>query len=113
MLERDKKIGALMMLLSAVLFSFKPIFTKLAYKYSVPSDVLLAMRMLIAIPLFWIVFFVTSDGKKYTHTKKEYIFFILAGFLGFFAAAECGFLSLKYIDASVSTMIIYTYPAIV
>jgi drug/metabolite transporter (DMT)-like permease len=109
----NQKAGMLMMIFSAVLFSFKPVFAKLAYRYGVAPQVLLGMRMLIAVPLFWVFCMFTTSDEKVSISKKDVLFFTLAGFFGFFAAAESGFFSLKYIDVSVSTMIIYTYPSMV
>jgi drug/metabolite transporter (DMT)-like permease len=114
MLLNPQKKGVIMMVFSAVFFSSKPILTKLAYKYGVTPEALLGMRMMIAVPLFWVFLGITTANDKGTPvTKKDVLFFILTGFVGFFLAAETGFSSLKYIDASVSTMIIYTYPSIV
>ena len=109
----DQRSGMIMMFLSAMTFSFKPIFAKLAYRYGVPPHVLLGMRMLIAVPLFWVFLLVTDKSGKVKITVKDIFFFAAAGFLGFFAAAESSFFALEYIDASVNTLIIYTYPAIV
>jgi drug/metabolite transporter (DMT)-like permease len=109
----DQRSGMIMMFLSAVLFSFKPVFAKLAYLYGVQPHVLLGMRMLIAVPLFWIFLLITDKGGKVKVTTKDVLFFAAAGFLGFFAAAESSFFALTYIDASVNTLIIYTYPSIV
>jgi len=109
----NQRSGIIMMILSAVCFSFKPIFAKLAYRHGVEPQVLLGMRMAIAIPLFWIVNYFTSGDSDICITKKDILYFILAGFVGFFLATETSFFALKYIDASVNTLIIYTYPSIV
>ncbi len=108
----SQRSGMIMMIASALLFSFKPIFAKLAYAHGVAPQVLLGMRMLIAVPLFW-GFFLVRSSEKVSVTKKELLLFTTTGFLGFFAAAETSFFALKYIPASINTVIVYTYPSMV
>lgn len=108
----QQKSGMWMMIASALFFSSKPIFTKLAYMHGVAPHVLLGMRMLISVPLFWIFFLMTSK-EKISVGGKDLFLYTVTGFFGFFASAETSFFALDYIEASVNTMIVYIYPSIV
>ena len=48
--------GILMAAVGSVLFSGKAILVKLAFAYGANAETLLALRMLIALPLFWLIY---------------------------------------------------------
>lgn len=112
-MERDgsyRLAGYALAATSAVTFSIKGIFAKILYSYGVDPVTLLALRFMIAMPLFWAALIYFPSGRV---CLRDLITLILSGVIGFYAAALADFYGLLYIDASLERIILYTYPALV
>ncbi|MBI5902832.1 MAG: DMT family transporter [Deltaproteobacteria bacterium] len=95
---------------SAVTFSIKGIFAKILYSYGLDPVTLLALRFMIAMPLFWAALMYFPSERV---SLRDFITLVLSGVIGFYAAALADFYGLLYIDASIERIILYTYPALV
>ena len=111
----SERIGFALALLAAAGFSFKAIFVKLAY--AVPQEVpvdsvtLLALRMLIALPVFAWVGWQSSQGLA-PLSRRDWALLVALGLLGYYGASILDFMGLQYISASLERLILFTYPTI-
>ena len=98
----------------AVLFSGKAVIIKYAYRYSVSPEALLALRMLLALPMFWCVYwFFSRNNKKSPLSKTDYLKLIGLGFIGYFFSSYLDFLGLQYISVGLERILLYLTPTIV
>jgi drug/metabolite transporter (DMT)-like permease len=98
--------GILMAGVGSMLFSGKAILVKLAFGYGANAETLLALRMLMALPLFWGIFWWESRRKAMspiTWTDRTKLFFL--GFLGYFLSSYIDFLGLQYISVGLERII--------
>ena len=69
----------------SILFSGKAILVKLSYRYGVSSEVLLALRMIFAFPMFWIVYYFSRNFEPNTKiTLIDVMKLMWLGFSGYF-----------------------------
>jgi len=97
-----------------MLFSGKAILVKLAFGYGANAETLLALRMLMALPLFWGIFWWESRRKAMnpiTWLDRGKLFFL--GFLGYFLSSYIDFLGLQYISVGLERIVLYLTPTIV
>ena len=113
--RRAYQIGLLCALVGAILFSGKAIIVKLAYRYGVDAETLLALRMAFAAP-----FFVGAVAwSRWRHPQQRALSrqqvgqIIVVGLLGYYAASYLDFLGLRYISAALERLILFLYPTMV
>ena len=97
-----------------MLFSGKAILVKLAFAQGANAETLLALRMLMALPLFWIIFWWESRRKTMgpiTWLDRAKLFFL--GFLGYFLSSYVDFLGLQYISVGLERIVLYLTPTLV
>ena len=97
-----------------MLFSGKAILIKLAFAYGANAETLLALRMLMALPLFWGIFWWESRRKPMSPISwldRAKLFFL--GFLGYFLSSYIDFLGLQYISIGLERIVLYLTPTIV
>ncbi len=110
--------GAALVLVSAIAFSAKAIFVKLAYddptafKNAVDPVTLLTLRMLIALPLFALIAWWSSRGQK-ALSNQDWRAVVLLGLMGYYAASLLDFWGLQYITAALERLILFLNPTIV
>lgn len=112
--SNDALIGAAFVLVSAITFSAKAIFIKLAYAYSVDAVTLMALRMLIATP-FFIVMAVLASQDKTTDTLKsrDWMSIVALGLAGMYFSQLFDFLGLEHVSASMERTVLFLYPTFV
>lgn len=113
-MTRTQRDGLLLIVASAVGYSFFPIFTKVMFDNGIgnPLDILL-WRFVLATPLAWLYIAVTQGRNRSQGADTVSRWRTLgAGFL-FGAAAMLAFYGLQRVPVSLYTVLIYTYPAIV
>jgi drug/metabolite transporter (DMT)-like permease len=93
---------------SAVCFSAKAIFVKLAYPYGVSATTLLALRMAFALPVFLLVA-VRTRGPL---SGRDMFAVAALGSVGYYGASLLDFLGLQYITAGLERLIVFTYPTL-
>lgn len=104
--------GFILALVSALLFSMKAVLVKLAFRDTrVDAVSLLALRMLVALPFFLLVGWLSSRKSSYqplTHTQKWQV--AVLGLLGYHASSFLDFAGLQYISAGLERIVLFLYP---
>jgi drug/metabolite transporter (DMT)-like permease len=104
--------GEVLAILAAVAFSFKAILVKLALVEGVDPVALLAMRMLIAAPLF-AALLLTLPGGEVRLTRRDAAAVLALGVVGFYLASLLDFLGLRYLTAGLERIVLYIHPTFV
>jgi len=106
--------GALICLASAVAFGAMAIFGKLAYDEGATVGTLLAVRFLLAAALFWVLVAGTGAARHLRMLSRRDLGIALAlGGVGYSAQAGAYFAALERLDASLLSLLLYTFPAMV
>ncbi|MCG6142448.1 DMT family transporter [Leptospira mtsangambouensis] len=106
--------GVMLVLMGALLFSAKAVVVKLTYRYEISAIGSLFFRMLFAFPfLVWIAWSAEKEEGKTELTKKDVIYVLLMGVVGYYLASLFDFLGLKYISAGLERIILFIYPTLV
>ena len=106
--------GILMAGVGSMLFSGKAILVKLAFGYGANAETLIALRMLMALPLFWSIYWWEWRRKQMsplTWLDRGKLFSL--GFLGYFLSSYLDFLGLQYISVGLERIVLYLTPTIV
>jgi drug/metabolite transporter (DMT)-like permease len=112
--QRRYVYGLFMAGLGSVLFSGKAILVKLAFSYGANAETLIALRMLMALPLFWGIYWWYARRQvmsPLTGLDQVKIFFL--GFSGYFFSSYLDFLGLQYISVGLERIVLYLTPTIV
>ena len=108
------RTGALICLASAVAFGAMGIFGKLAYEEGATVGTLLAVRFVLAAALFWALVLATGAARRLRTLPRGDIGLALTlGAVGYSAQAGAYFAALKRLDASLLSLLLYTFPAMV
>lgn len=106
-----QRTGAILILASAVAFGVMPVFGKEAYAAGVSVTTLLLVRFAIAAPLLWAG--VALRGARPRVPRAVVARALALGAVGYATQAGLYFAALSRMDASVLSLILYTYPALV
>jgi drug/metabolite transporter (DMT)-like permease len=103
-----------MCIASGAAFGAMAIFGKLAYGEGVTVGTLLAARFVLAAAVFWVLVLAGGAARELRALDRRDIGIGLAlGGCGYALQAGCYFAALKRIDASLLSLLLYTFPAIV
>src|SRR3954451_9842346 len=106
--------GALMCIASAVACGAMGIFGKLAYGDGATVGTLLAVRFALAAGLFWLLLLAGGGARELRALKPRDVAIALGlGFFGYSIQAGCYFAALERIDASLLSLLLYTFPVMV
>ena len=106
--------GTLLCLASGAAFGAMAIFGKLAYDDGATVGTLLAVRFLIAAALFWVIVVASGAAReRRALSRRDAAVGLALGGCGYAIQAGCFFAALERIDASLLSLLLYTYPAIV
>lgn len=111
--KSTKSVAILLGVLGVVLFSAKAVMVKMAYQYDIPPVPLLLLRMLFALPFYVTIAFLRKPSHPDKIVKKDYLWIVFFGMIGYFIASYFDFLGLQYIQASLERIILFLYPTIV
>jgi drug/metabolite transporter (DMT)-like permease len=90
------------------------IFGKLAYEHGATVGTLLAVRFVLAAVLFWVLVLATGAGRRLRALPRRDIGLALGlGAVGYSAQAGAYFVALTRLDASLLSLLLYTFPAMV
>src|SRR4051794_19126513 len=107
----QQRTGALLVLASAVAFGVMPVFGKLSFEAGVGVATLLFVRFAIAAPILWLA---VAARRALPRASRSVVLRALAlGAVGYAMQAGLYFLALQRMDASVLSLILYSYPALV
>jgi drug/metabolite transporter (DMT)-like permease len=107
----QQRTGALLVLASAVAFGVMPVFGKLAFSAGVSVATLLAVRFAFAAPVLWAL--AAARGALPRAGLRVVARALALGAVGYAMQAGLYFLALARMDASVLSLILYPYPALV
>ncbi|MCB1517302.1 MAG: DMT family transporter [Hyphomicrobiaceae bacterium] len=106
-------IGYVLAIGGALFFATKGIFIKLAYFEGTPTETVLALRMLVAVPLYLAILGVTL-WRTPELIKRLTLRNVLAaagvGSLGYYAASYLDFAGLNFVSAQYERLVLFTYP---
>jgi len=106
--------GALLCLASAVAFGAMGIFGKLAYDEGATVATLLVVRFVLAAALFWMLVAGTGVARQLRALGHRDLGIAFAlGAVGYSAQAGGYFAALQRLDASLLSLLLYTFPAMV
>lgn len=115
--QRRLAIGYLLAGLGAAMFSSKAIFVKFAYMDRPDAAMLLALRMLFALPFFAGIGLAAHARRKAqglpAPSAKTVAAAVLSGFIGYYMAAILDFEALTYITAQLERLVLFSYPLFV
>ncbi|WP_068472770.1 DMT family transporter [Saccharicrinis aurantiacus] len=104
----------LLALIGIVFFSSKAVLVKVAYGFNIDAVSILTLRMLFALPIYIVLAIIsTLKQRSSSLNKKDYLFVIALGFLGYYLASILDFKGLQYISASLERLILFIYPTMV
>jgi drug/metabolite transporter (DMT)-like permease len=106
--------GLFMAGLGSILFSGKAILVKLAFTYGTTAETLIALRMLMALPLFWGIYWWEVRRKTMSPLAlRDQLKIFALGFMGYFFSSYLDFLGLQYISVGLERIVLYLTPTIV
>ncbi|MBD0832667.1 DMT family transporter [Aestuariibaculum sp. TT11] len=106
--------GVLIGVLAVTMFSSKAVMVKLAYQYEVDAISVLLLRMLFSFPFYvFIAFLYRNKGNDNAVQRKDFVWLVFFGFVGYYLASYFDFVGLTYIKASLERIILFIYPTIV
>lgn len=107
-------IGLIFGALGSVLFSAKAILAKLSYLDGIDPITLLALRMIFAMPFFWIALYWEKQRRGIAPMRRSDLYqVIFLGFIGYYFSSLMDFLGLQYLSAGMERIILYLCPTIV
>jgi len=106
--------GTLLCLASAAAFGAMEIFGKLAYDEGATVGTLLSVRFLLAAALFWVLVAGTGAARHLRAiSRRDLVIALALGGVGYSAQAGAYFTALERLDASLLSLLLYTFPAMV
>ncbi|MBN2794882.1 MAG: EamA family transporter [Clostridia bacterium] len=107
-IHSNKKIGVILILISALGYGLMPIFSVFAIRRGTPTVSLLFIRFSIATLLLWPYIFITK--KKYKMEFKTLLYLITICLFGFTIASISIYSAYEKISGSIATLILFTHP---
>jgi drug/metabolite transporter (DMT)-like permease len=102
--------GVVLCLVSACGFGLMAIFAKQAYGAGLGVTALLAARFVLAACVFWAI---VAARRPALPPRRVVLSCLALGAIGYAAQAGLFFSALEHIDASLTSLLLYTYPALV
>ena len=102
--------GVLLILVSALGFGAMAIFAKLAYDHGAGAATLLTLRFLLAALVLWAIVAVRRRPRP---DRRTVVAGAGLGLFGYSVQAGCYFAALHHLDASLTALLLYVYPALV
>jgi drug/metabolite transporter (DMT)-like permease len=111
----ERSAGTLMCIGSAAGFGAMAVFGKLAYDEGTTVGTLLSARFALAAVLFWVLVFAGGHAAAGLRglPRRDLLIALGLGAFGYAAQAGCFFAALDRIDASLLSLMLYTYPSMV
>lgn len=105
--------GFLISFTGAILFSTKAILVKLAFREThTDALTLLTLRMLLSLPFYLLAaFWGTRQEGNVKMTKKQWLWVLVLGLLGYYLSSFFDFVGLQYISAGLERLILFLYPS--
>jgi drug/metabolite transporter (DMT)-like permease len=104
--------GLALAISGSVFFSGKGVVIKLAYRYGVDPETLIALRMAFAAPFFALVYAWIARSAP-PLARGDHLRLIGLGLIGYYASSYLSFLGLQYVSAGIERLILYLNPTLV
>jgi drug/metabolite transporter (DMT)-like permease len=104
--------GVVLVVVSAVAFGGMAIFAKLAYRHGAGTATLLTLRFAIAGALLWLIV-AARRGARPRMQRRTVVGAAGLGIFGYSLQAGGYFAALHHLSASMTALLLYTYPALV
>lgn len=115
--KRPPYMGFALAAAGATLFSTKSILIKLAYAQGLDAETTLALRMILALPFYFVIGAHAMMSMKASGTTfpdmKLWLRVIGVGLIGYWTSSYLDFKGLEYISAHFERLILFTYPLFV
>ncbi len=114
--KKQTLIGVGFVLIAAFGFSAKAVIIKLAYQHGqhVDAITLMALRMMLALPVFLLVAFWRGDKNQYKALRgKDWMGILILGAVGYYWSSLLDFTGLQFISAGLERVILFLYPTFV
>lgn len=108
----QKQVGYVQIILSGAFFGFLGLFGKVAYQKNIAPGELLGLRFLTSAIILGIILFLFKK-KSLQMSFKNAVISTLMGVLGYAVFSSCYFFALEGISASLTVLLLYTYPVLV
>ena len=106
--------GIILGLIGIILFSSKAVMVKLAYQYHVDAVSILMFRMLFSFPFYLVIAILYRNKNNGVDlVRKDYLWLVFFGIVGYYLSSYFDFVGLIYIKASLERIILFIYPTIV
>ena len=110
----QRSSGTFFCLASGAAFGAMAIFAKLAYRQGANVATVLSFRFLLAAALFWLLVFAGGHVRELRALSRRQVRAgLLLGACGYAIQSGCYFTALTHIDASLLSLLLYTFPAMV
>jgi drug/metabolite transporter (DMT)-like permease len=106
-------VGYALAFSGAALFSTKGILIKLAFAEGVSTEATLALRMLVALPVYLVILFwlLRRNGQLRTLLTPGRVLSAMAvGALGYYLSSYLDFAGLAFVSAQYERLVLFTYP---
>lgn len=107
----DARLGIWLAVTASAGFSLKAILAKLAYPHGVDPVTLVALRMLLAAPVFVVVAW-REARRGAPLTVRDWATVTVLGLFGYYGASMLDFYGLLYISAGLERLVLFTYPTL-
>lgn len=104
--------GYIFAILASLGFSIKSVLVKLAYSYGTDAETLMLMRVFLSLPFFLTALYFIEGKEGFSINKTDTPYFAFMGIVGIGLPILFAFLSIELIDASISALVVYAYPAV-
>lgn len=109
----SRQMGIIQIILSGICFGFLGFFGKKAYGFGISPGELLALRYFISAILTFVLILVTNRPSLFNLTPFEIISSLMLGIFGYALFSSFFFLALSGLSASLTVLLLYTYPVMV
>lgn len=110
----SRTTGYVLAFIGAALFSTKAIFIKLAFQDRVDAGLMVAWRMIFALPFYLAIgWWALQQRRKQglaPPSSRTVLMACVVGFFGYYAASMFDFSGLMYISAQLERLVLFTYP---
>ncbi|MGZ3788712.1 MAG: DMT family transporter [Bacteriovorax sp.] len=113
MILSSRQIGFIQIILSGVCFGFLGLFGKMAYRENIAPGELLALRYLISAIMTGALILLTKPRSLLKLNRHEILISLLLGIMGYAFFSSLYFTALTGLSASLTVLLLYTYPLMV
>ncbi|MDA8234182.1 MAG: DMT family transporter [Clostridia bacterium] len=107
----NRKLGTLLIIISATGFAFLAIFVKYAYAAGLNTLTMLSIRFLIAAVIMWVIVWARKENPRID--RKKIVQLAMLGVMGYGVMSGFYFNAVNLVPAAIASIILYTYPLLV